>query len=205
MDTTGIEPAPAPRIRQTLAGLIDAGVMALPAVIQWRRMWRARETEGPAARPPGWMGMLAPVAAVLGEQVGTPGGWIMGVRTVDRRTGRRLELWRTLTVALVQLATRQLSRRLTPRPSFPSDAERRQRWDEIQAIKERYADDKEARNTELMRHHSEHSVNVTANFWPPLVAGLASALVNRTVRRRLAPTLVVSRASAESPESPHSP
>jgi hypothetical protein len=170
MDTTGIEPTPAPRVRQTLAGLVDAAVLALPTAFYWRRAWRARKTGRPAARPPSWMGMLAPAAAVLGEQVGTPGGWIMGVRTVDRRTGRRLELWRTLTVALVQLATRLLSRRLRPRSAAPSEAERRQQ-----------------------------------ELWPPLVAGLASALVNRAVRRRLAPTLVVSRGPAEQPESPHSP
>jgi hypothetical protein len=170
MDTPDVEPKPAPRIRQTLAGLIDAGVMAVPAVIQWRRAWRHRDTERPAARPPGWMGMLGPVVAVLGEQVGTPGGWIMSVRTVDRRTGGRIALWRTLTVALVGVATRLLSRRLTPRPTLPSQAEHRQQL-----------------------------------LWPPLVAGLGSALVNRAVRRRLAPTLVVSRAPAERPELPHSP
>jgi|GEM_PF-1624388 hypothetical protein len=205
MDATDTEPTPAPRLRKALAGLIDAAVMALPTVLQMRRVWRARETKRPAARQPGWMGMLAPVAAVLGEQVGTPGGWIMGVRTVDRRTGRRLELWRTLTVALVGLATRLLTRRLTPRPSLPSEAEQRERTREVQAIKERYADDEDALHAEMMRHYTENRVNVTANFWPPLVAGLASALVNRTVRRRLAPTLVVLRAPAEQPAPPHSP
>jgi hypothetical protein len=205
MSTTDTEPTPAPRGSQALAGLIDAAVMALPAAIQMRRAWRARGTEGSTARPPGWMGALAPVAAVLGEQVGTPGGWIVGVRTVDRRTGRRIDLWRTLTVALVQLATRLLARRLTPRPSLPSEGERRERAREVEAIKERYADDEDALQTELMRHYAEHQMNVTANIWPPLVAGVASALVNRTVRRRLAPTLVVSRAPAEQPASPHSP
>jgi hypothetical protein len=204
MDTTGIEPTPAPRVRQTLAGLIDAGVMALPAVIQARRVWRARDTGRPAARPPGWTGALAPVAAVLGEQVGTPGGWIVGVRTVDRRTGRRLALWRTLTVALVQLATRLLAQRLTPRPSFPSEEERQKERREVDAIKERYADDEDALHAELMRHHAEHGVNVTANIWLPVAAGLASALVNRTVRRRLAPTLVVS-CGPDEPELSHSP
>ncbi len=200
------EPESAPRGRKALVGLIDAAVMALPAAIQWRRAWRARGTERPVARTPGWMRVLTPAVAVLGEQVGTPGGWIMGVRTVDRRTGRRLALWRTLTVALVQLATRLLAERLTPRPSHPLEEERRQQAREIQAIEERYADDEEARNTELMRHYQEHGINVVSvNIWPPIVAGLASALVNRTVRRRLAPTLVVSRGPAVQPASPHSP
>ncbi len=178
MDTsdaeTTVTPAPAPRVRQALAGLIDAALMALPTAIYGLRAWRARETERPAARPPDWMRMLAPAFAVLGEQVGTPGGWIAGVRTVDRRTGRRLSLWRTLAVALAQVATRVLSRRLTPSPALPSEDERRQRAREVR-------------------------------FWPPLIAGLGSTLVNRTVRRRLAPTLVVSRGEAEPPAPTHSP
>jgi hypothetical protein len=188
---------PAPRARQTLAGLIDAAVMALPTAIYGLRAWRARGTGRPAARPPGWMSMLAPASALVGEQVGTPGSWIMGVRTVDKRTGSRLALWRTLTVALVHVVTRLLGRRLAPRPEIPTEAERRQRWSEIQAIKERYADDEDALSAELMRHQAERRGDVTVNIWPPVVAGLGSTLVNRAVRRRLAPTLVVSRRPAE--------
>jgi hypothetical protein len=129
----------------------------------------------------------------------------MGVRTVDRRTGRRIALWRTLTVALVRIATQQLARRLTPRPTGPSDTEREQQRREVEAIEARYPDEEEARNTALMRHHAEHRVNVTAAIWPPLIAGLGSALVNRSLRRRLAPTLVVARGPAERPPLPHSP
>jgi hypothetical protein len=202
---TDKRPEPAPRIRQALAGLIDTAVMALPSAIYWRRAWRARETQRPSTRTPGWRGMLAPVAAVLGEQVGTPGAWILGVRTVDRRTGRRLALWRTLTVALVQVATRLLSQRLTPRPVVPSEDEHRRRLREVETIKERYAEDEDARNAELMRHYAEHRVNVTVSFWPPLIAGLGSTLVNRTVRRRLAPTLVVSRDPADRLAPAHKP
>jgi hypothetical protein len=201
MDTTDAHTSadltPAPRARQTLAGLIDAAVMALPTAIYGLRAWRARGTGRPAARPPGWMSMLAPACALVGEQVGTPGSWIMGVRTVDERTGRRLALWRTLTVALVQVVTRLLGRRLAPRPEIRPEAERRQRWSEIQAIKERYADDEDALSAELMRHQAEHRGDVSVNIWPPVVVGLGATLVNRAVRRRLAPTLVVSRRPAE--------
>jgi hypothetical protein len=87
----------------------------------------------------------------------------------------------------------------------PSEDERRRQASEVQAIEDRYADDEEARNTEMMRHYAENRLDVTVSFWPPLVAGLGSALVNRTVRRRLAPTLVVSRGSAEPPAPAHSP
>jgi hypothetical protein len=209
MDTTGVEPTPsstpAPRARKALAGLIDSAVLALPAALYLRRALRAGGADQPAARPPGWTRLLTPAVAVLGEQVGTPGSWIMGVRTVDRRTGRRIALWRTLTVALAQVATRVLIRQLTPRPVVPSDDERGQRLREVQAIKDRYADDEEARNAELMRHHAEHQINATVKVWPPLVAGLGSTLVNRGLRRRLAPTLVVSRGRAEQPALPHSP
>jgi hypothetical protein len=205
-ETANDEPLqPAPRARKALAGLIDTAVLALPAALYLLRALRASGAERPAARPPGWTRVLTPAVAVLGEQVGTPGGWIMGVRTVDRRTGRRLALWRTLTVAFAQVATRVLIRRLTPRPVVPSDDERGQRLREVQAIKDRYADDEGALSAELMRHYAEHQSNVTVKVWPPLLAGVGSTLVIRSLRRRLAPTLVVSRGRAERPASPHSP
>ena len=182
MDTTDAEmtskPTPAPRVRQTLAGLIDAGVIALPTVVYGLRTWRARGTERPAASPPDWMRLLAPAFAVLGEQVGTPedgspgSGRSTGGRAGGLRCGARSR-WHWAQ----QLATRVLSRRPTPRPALASEDERRRRARDVQAIKERYADDEDARNAELMRHYAEHRVNVTASFWPPLIAGLGSTLV----------------------------
>jgi hypothetical protein len=120
----------------------------------------------------------------------------VGVQTVDSRTGQRVALWRTLAVALVQVATRLLVRRLMARPGLLAEDERRRQASELQAIKERSTDDEGARNAELMRHYAAHSVNPTANLWLPLAAGLGSTLVNRTVRRRLAPTLVILRGRA---------
>ncbi|MGA2452529.1 MAG: hypothetical protein ABSG93_03330 [Solirubrobacteraceae bacterium] len=206
-EATAIDAAlePAPRARRALADLIDTAVMALPAVLYWRRAWRARKSGQQAASPPRWTRALGPAVTVLGEQVGTPGAWIMGVRTVDRRTGRRIALWRTLAVALARVATQVLSRRLTPRPAVPSDAEHQQRRRQVEAIEARHPDDEDARNAELMRHYAEHRMNVTIGIWPPLAAALGSTLVNRSLRRRLAPTLVVSRRPAERPPSPHSP
>jgi hypothetical protein len=200
---TGIEPAPL--ARRLLAGLIDAAVMSLPVVLQARRTWRAGGAGGTVARQPRWTSMLPGVREILGEQVGTPGGWIMSVRTVDKRTGRRVGLWRTLVVALVQISTRLLSQRLNPRPTIPSETEQRQGSDEIQAIKERHAEDEEALNAELMSHYAKHRVDVSVRIWPTLVAGVGSTLLNRWIRRRLAPTVVVARAPGKWPASFQSP
>ncbi len=186
---TGIEPAPL--ARRLLAGLIDAAVVSLPVVLQARRTWRAGRVGGAVARLPRRTSMLPGVLEILGEQVGTPGGWTMGVRTVDKRTGGRLALWRTLVVALVQIGTRLLSQPLNPRPAIPSETEHRQRSDEIQTIKERHAEDEEALNAELMSHYAKHRMDVPIRTWPILVA---STLLNRWIRRRLAPTVVIARA-----------
>jgi hypothetical protein len=184
------DPQPAPRARTALAGLIDAGLMALPTAVVLRRTMRVAEAGDAPYRPPRWISALAPAFVVLGEQLATPGDWIMGVRTVDKRTGARIALWRTLTVALVRIAARRLARQLRPRPVIPTDMERRQR-SEIEAIEQRHRDDEEARNAALMRHYSEHRVNPSAGLWRVLAGGLGSVLVNRVVRRRLAPTVVI--------------
>lgn len=186
-----------PLARRMLAGLIDAAVVSLPAIRQMRRAMRAAGAGGTAAKAPGWTQALSAVFEIVGEQVGTPGERIMGVRTVDKRTGRRVVLWRSLVLATVRIGARLLGRRLKPRPAVSSQAEHRQRADEIQAIKERYADDEDARNAALMRYYSEHRVNVRANVWPVFAAGMVPALLNLWIRRRLAPTVVVARASGK--------
>jgi hypothetical protein len=183
-------PPEAPRARAALAGLIDAGVMVVPTAVVWRRTMRAGAAGG-SYRPPRWTSALAPAFAVMGEQLGTPGDWIMGVRTVDKRTGARIALWRTLTVALVRIAGRRLAGQLSPPPVILTDMEQRQQRSEIEAIKERHRDDEDALNAELMRHYSEHRVNPRAGLWRVFAAGLGSVLVNRVVRRRLAPTVVI--------------
>lgn len=189
---TGIEPASPGR--RVLAGLINAAMMSLPVIRQTRRALRAARAGETAAKAQSWTQALPGVLEILAEQVGTPGGWIMRVRTVDKRTGRRLALWRSLVVALVNIGTRLLGRRLNPRPESPSQAEQRQRFDEIRAIRERYADDEDARNAELMRYYAEHRVDVAVRIWPVFAAGVGPVLLNRWIRRRLAPTVVVARA-----------
>jgi hypothetical protein len=100
-----------------------------------------------------------------------------------------------LVVALADVGTRLLGRRLNPSPTVPSAAEHAQRAQEAQEIKERYADDEQGRNAALMRHYAEHRVDVTVHIWPVAAFGAGSVLVNHWVRSRLAPTAVVARGS----------
>jgi hypothetical protein len=197
----------APFARRLVAGLIDAAVLALPlALYRGARARRGDSGLWAGAGPPFWTELLPPVFAVVGEQLGTPGERLTNLRTVDRRTGRRLALWRTLAVALGRLATRQLVRRAVPRPKVPSEEERKRQLAEMDAIRRRHADDPEAANSELMRHYAAHRVDVSVQPWAVLTAGVGSALVNRGLRRRLAPTVVVMhRRDALAEATPHRP
>ena len=47
-------------------------------------------------------------------QIASPGERLSGVRTVDRRTGRRVALWRTLLLVTVRAAGAELVRRSRP-------------------------------------------------------------------------------------------
>jgi hypothetical protein len=51
--------------------------------------------------------------------------------------------------------------------------------------------DEDARNAALMRYYSEHRVRTSSSLLPTLAAGLGSTLLNRLVRRRVAPTVVI--------------
>jgi hypothetical protein len=201
LGTTNTDPRPAPRARRLFAGLINVGVVALPTAIHWRRAMRAARNGGRPARAPRWTSVLGPVLAIVAEQVGMPGDWVMGVRTVDQRTGARIALWRTLTVQLARIAARLLIRRQMPPPVMTTDAERRRQFSEIKAIEERHRDDENARNAELMRHYSDNGVNGGSAPWRMLLASIGSALLNQLIRRRLAPPVVIDARARRS----HSP
>ena len=206
-DPTEVDgPQPAPRGRQLASGLMDAALMAAGTALYWRMRWRGGQAGAPQAAPPAWVGLLWRIVAVAAQQVGSPGAWIMGLRTVDRRTGRRPALWRTLVIVLAAAAMEALARRIVPRPAVPSGEERKRQWAEVEAIRQRHLDDPDAANEDLMRHYSEHRVDVRVNVAPLLAAGLGRALINSRLRRRLAPTVVVlRRRGAQADAEPHSP
>lgn len=193
------QPLPAPRALRTLAGLIDAAVLGLLAALYLRRIWR---------RGPGADGALKHLpqrarpfglgVSVIGEQLGTPGGWIVGLRTVDRRTGRRLALWRTLAVALLGLLAQVARRRLLPTPPTMSESEHEEFGRELRAIEEAYPGDGRRLAEASSRFYEERRVEVNRRR---SLAAIAPALINIGLRRRLAPTVVV-----VSPRRlPHSP
>jgi hypothetical protein len=141
-----------------------------------------------------WFARLAPLQAILGEQIGSPGRWLAGVQTVDRRTGRRVAFWRTALIFGSRAATEAAATHLKPEPPAPiPEPERRQREREIEEIKERFAGDEDALNRALMEHYMEHHRPATFNIARPLAWGIGGSFLNSRLRRRLAPTVLVSR------------
>ena len=160
----------APGWRVIGAGLIDSAVL-----------W-------PFARRIGGLRVpLNAIVEVLREQVGSPGQRLLGVRTVDRRTGQRVALPRSLALAAVAAAGALLTHRRSPRALHP----RPQRavedyWRALREIDARHADDPEAAAAERLQ------------LQPPplgfeiriaLVPMLGTVLVTAILRRRLAPTV----------------
>jgi hypothetical protein len=184
-----------------LAGLIDAATVVVLFARYLRSIWRSGPDAGPGPDPVGlqrWLRPLAPAVRVLSEQLGTPGGWIVGLRTVDRRTGRRVALWRSLAVALLGAVTEAVRRRLTPASPPISESEHEDFVREVQAIRERHADDRQLLGEEN-RLYEERRIGV--NLWRWLPATVGPALINSRLRRRLAPTVVV----VSRPRVRHSP
>jgi hypothetical protein len=183
---------PAPRARRTLAGLIDASTFGLLFALYVRWKWRSGREPGPDHNPAGlerWLRLLNPVLGVVSEQLGTPGAWIVGLRTVDPRTGRRVALWRTLAVVLLGVLTEAGRRRLTPPVPPISESERGEFGREMRAIREGYADDGKLQREAMSRFYEQHRVDVNPLRWLPAIAG--AALINNRLRRHLAPTVVV--------------
>ena len=127
---------------------------------------------------------------MLGQQVGTPGQWVAGVRTVDRRTGRRWRCggrWRRRR----DVGGNALARGLRhSRPVLWPDPQERER--EIRAIRDAHRGDEDAMNAALMDYYGEHgapAIDLARVLYVPL--GLA--LVQSLLRKRLTPTAVVRR------------
>jgi len=174
----------APRWRTTLAGLLDAGLLG---GVLW--VARGRETARPVRLA---ASLLAPTGEFVREQLASPGQRLLGVRTVDRRTGRRLDLWRTGTLVGFAALAQLLERRLRPGADPAGEARRSALAAEIGAIGERYRDDPARRDAEFRRAALDSGL-------PPVLpglariagAGIALGAARRRLRRRLAPTVEV--------------
>jgi hypothetical protein len=195
-ETPSGEIRPAPAVRRMLAGAIDAAIVAGAT-----RLWRHRRGGGKerAARS---TGLFEPALQSLRQQLRSPGQLLLGLRTVDRRTGRRLELWRTLVLLGVGVARVTLVRRLAP-PKLTPEQERDRRGflDELNAIQARHPDDEAARESERQQLFARQHNQLPDILRRTAVPALALGLLNKRLRRRLAPTTEV-LAEAREPHKP---
>jgi hypothetical protein len=193
------ELTPAPRGARLLAAMIDAATIGVPSFLYMRRAQRSADGRAQLGKLGGqWNRVIGPVRASLDQQVGSPGGWVVGLRTIDSRTGRRVALWRTLVLALARIAMGMLQRRTFGVNTPTSQAEHASFARELEAIKHAHPDDPEARNDAMMRLYRERERRVDVNLfgWRMLAGIVGSVLVNQWLRRRLAPTVVVSSRAA---------
>jgi hypothetical protein len=186
----------APRGRRALAGVINAVVIVGPLALRMRHIWRNRggdhsqlDRHGGRRRAR----IAGPTTRLIEEQIGTPGAWVAGVRTVDRRTAQRVALWRSVVLLLAQLAIDALQHRLFAVQAATSDAGQADLKSELQAIEATHADDPDARNHAIMQLYKERKLDVKVPIWRPLAGIAGSVLINHWLRRRLAPTVVVVR------------
>jgi hypothetical protein len=162
----------APGWRVMAAALIDSAAL-------WPLARRASRRAAP----------LNALAEVVREQVGSPGQRLLGVRTVDRRTGERVPLARSLALAATSSAGSLLTRRLAPsRANADRQRALEDYWRSLREIDARHPDDPEAAAAERL-----------ALVPPPLAVDIrialaptvAVALLTSVLRRRLAPTAQV--------------
>lgn len=191
--TAGVETSRGPRWRRTLAGAVDAAIVGAAAWL-WRR--RAAST---GARQTWWGPLLGSSVDILREQLRSPGQRMLGLRTVDRRTGRRPELWRTLVLLGAGAGGQLLVRRITPAPMTPEQESDRDTFlEELTAIQQRHPDDPAAREAERRALFERNRSPVVATFGRAAGPKLVVGLLNSRLRRRLAPTIQVLTSRGES-------
>jgi hypothetical protein len=195
--TSNSEIRPAPRVRRMLAGVLDAAIVAGGT---W--LWRHRRGGGENARATRWTGLLEPAVGSFRQQLRSPGQLLLGLRTVDRRTGRRLQLWRTLVLIGADVTRVEIVRRLAP-PRLTPEQERDRRGflDELNAIQARHPDDEAARESERQRLFERQHNQLPDILRRTAVPALALGLLNKRLRRHLAPTTEVLAEEGE----PHKP
>ncbi len=175
----------APRWRRTGAGLVDAAIFA-GVSLRARKAGVVRDGTMLAR-------LLTPaLPELLKEQLRTPGQVLLGIRTVDGRTGKRVALRRTLALAGVKAAGGELARRLAP----SEGPERRRAQEDLASesheIFRRHPQASPERDAALRELSGRYPSSVVSPdpvrmFLPPLFVGLVSS----RLRRRLAPTVEV--------------
>jgi len=181
----------APLWRRLLAGLADAGI----GLVVTRA---ARSRLGTGRSAPRLLRLLGPGSELVRQQLGSPGQRLLGVSTIDRRTGQRVAAWRSLVLFALAVGEWLVTTRLLPRETPHHARERARVMAEAEAIARRHPGDVEARHGELMALFRRTEV---PSVGPAIAASLAFGAVNALLRRRFAPTVEI---SAE-PVWPHSP
>jgi hypothetical protein len=176
---------PASRRRSIVAALLDVCFTAAPALLLARG-------GRPAPAFTRWTRLSSLALELVREQVGSPGQRLLGLRTVDKRTGRRVEMWRSAVVLAVGVAGRQLARRLTP-PVQTAEHEREREGFmlELQALEARHPGDPQAREAERIELFQRYPPPVTINLWRTAGPSLAAGLLTSRLRRWLAPTVEI--------------
>ncbi len=194
------KPPPAPRSARAKADAIDTALYLLAAgAYAGIRFLRARDGGGAPRAARDRAGVVfrscGEAAKLLGERFGSPGQRIVGLRTVDSRSGEPVALPLSIALALLTLGGGLLRGRLAPTTVAGPTSEARADFErELREMRERHADDPQARDAavlELYRERKLEPTAVTLPFARALVIGLAIGQANRRLRRRLAPTTVV--------------
>jgi hypothetical protein len=173
----------APAGRRFAAGLLDAGIWG---GLAWAL--RRRDRSGPARA----LNELGAVGALLEAQVPSPGKLLLGLRTVDRRTGARVAPWRTGVLVGTQVAGRLAVRRLVAPPDAEDDRRREafaQRLPEIARVR---AEDP-ARGDAEYRAAAAEAPSIGPYMLRFIGPAFIAGQLNRRLQRRLAPTVTVLR------------
>src|SRR6185437_11728284 len=172
----------APAWRRTGANLAD---MAFFGGLFWLARSRGLLREGSAGA-----GLMAVPVEVLREQLRSPGQRLLGTRTVDVRTGRRVALWRTIVLIGSRAASAELTRRLEPARTPELDREREAANAEVADIMRRHPQASPEREAELRAAYRRHS-HATPSLPRAVAPSLVLGVLTTRLRRRLAPTVEV--------------
>jgi hypothetical protein len=188
--------------RRAAAGSLDAAIIGATLYVRHRVRGPRTFADRPKRSPAREAAMTLLGDTALRERVGSPGERLLGVRTVDRRSGEPLALWRVAVLTAAAVAVRLLRMCLMPDPVSDEQRLGNERFArEVADLRARHADDSDALNAAMIELWRERPIPpVSVDVRRSLGVALALALVSRRLQRSLAPTAVVRRRN-----DPHSP
>ena len=185
------------------AGAIDSTLQALVAggvgLVTWAHV-RAAGGDSAAllARSRRRADMLrlgGEATRLLAERYRSPGQRIVGLRTVDARSGEPVALGLTVALAASRVAAGQLSKRLTRTGSGAEPSPQGREFAlEVNALRAECGEDEERFQRELAALHRERRadpVTSTLTALRPVIIGGVLSIAHGRLRRALAPTVIV--------------